>query len=1143
MTAAALLVAGSLSATYAAPAAHASVVKTAAPDTLWEPPAWKPPKVTQNDPPSEPWRPHTGGRFGVPKSDAPPAAKGGGQPDSELNDAQPAQPNVAPLGTAVGVPGIGEMPSFQFQQFSLATDQAAEVNIANGNLLVKANDSTIAVPGYGLRDDRFYNGLSVDNGSMGGGWMSNNNAWDVGLDNHGTYADFHGPNGIVLRFPRTGPVYGHYDSPAGSNMTLQRTADYGTYVFILTFNKSGDKWEFDDTGSLTATYDRNNVGEHYTYSMGKIVTVSSAATMSGPYYNLNWNSSTGQLDSIQDSAGRTTSYTYDTSYRLQSATTGNPDHKTTSYSYDSSGRLSTITLPSAASAAGTTVVTFGYDTSSRVTSVTQKNLSPTWGAGTDIVMTFAYSAGQTIVTDANNHTSTYTIDGNGRVTSTKDALNRARSITWTSNGDIQMTTDALGTGSSHTTTYTYDGSNNATNAQLPTGAAATATYATGTGCTGTTGTPFEPKCSTDATGNSATYQYDANGNLTQQNDTTSGAAVAEFTRTYNGATPSCGGFVGQACTSTDGNAKTTTYAYDTNGNLTTVTPPAPAGATTYTYDALNRVHTVKDGNGQTTTYGYDVRDRVVLTTYPNSQTLTTTYYPGGLTQSASDSAGGSTSWEYDVQGRITKQAGPAASIAEKYTYDKVGNLLTAADGSATAKYGYDIANQLTTITDPGGTCPGSGNPAAGSGCTKLTYDNNAAEASRTYPGGSTVTTTRDNAGRATRITAKDSGGVVRADIGYSFAAPGSGADRDTIQARISYLEQGITAGATTSYAYDSRSRLINATERVGTTVTASWAYGYDGAGNRTTQTRAGSTGATAGTVTSAYNAANRIASTTADTTTWAFDADNQQTKNGITAATLTYGDRMQASKVGSTTEGYFGGGNSVRVTSGANTFTTSPLGVVSVNSSSASKSYTRTPHGSLVDFRSTYTDYYVSDTTGSVIGLFTSSGAWDGGYSYSPYGETRAAATTTAATANLLRYAGARNESGSIYKMGARYYDASLGRFTQMDPTGQEAAPFAYAKDDPINNSDPSGTTAVSLILKIIALAIDYGSLWAALEDQDDAEVIGAFTGIGFDVACSVATAEAAAATLGAGLAFAGICIAISLYAENLAENAAEESE
>ncbi|WP_374206370.1 RHS repeat-associated core domain-containing protein [Streptomyces sp. WAC04114] len=45
--------------------------------------------------------------------------------------------------------------------------------------------------------------------------------------------------------------------------------------------------------------------------------------------------------------------------------------------------------------------------------------------------------------------------------------------------------------------------------------------------------------------------------------------------------------------------------------------------------------------------------------------------------------------------------------------------------------------------------------------------------------------------------------------------------------------------------------------------------------------------------------------------------------------------------------------------------------------------------------------------------------------------------------------------------MGHRYYDPTLARFTQPDPSGQETNPYLYAAGDFINNSDPTGLYSV----------------------------------------------------------------------------------
>ncbi|MFI6210298.1 RHS repeat-associated core domain-containing protein, partial [Streptomyces sp. NPDC051041] len=60
------------------------------------------------------------------------------------------------------------------------------------------------------------------------------------------------------------------------------------------------------------------------------------------------------------------------------------------------------------------------------------------------------------------------------------------------------------------------------------------------------------------------------------------------------------------------------------------------------------------------------------------------------------------------------------------------------------------------------------------------------------------------------------------------------------------------------------------------------------------------------------------------------------------------------------------------------------------------------------------------------------------------------------------RYSGTYLDPTGLYKMGHRYYDPQLGRFTQPDPSGQETNPYLYAAGDPLNNTDPSGLSLMS---------------------------------------------------------------------------------
>lgn len=772
------------------------------------------------------------------------------------------------------------------------------------------------------------------------------------------------------------------------------------------------------------------LGETYAYSAGNIV---QSFHDNGRSLLFDWSAS-GSLERVRDGVGRAVEYTYDSDDRLETVTSA--DGKVTTYAYDSVGRLSSMSVPSASSPS--TTVSFAYDPSDRVTTVTQQP---------GIETSFAYSDGETVVTDPNGNAATYEIDSSGRVTSTEDALGRSRSQEWTANSDIASSTDAIGT---NTTIYTYDGSNNRTSAELPTGAAASAVYAVGTDCAAPdTGTAFQAKCSTDDAGNEKQYEYDAAGNQTKQTDTTGSTPGVEFERTYG----ECSGSHGQICTATDGNGNTTTYAYNADGNLTTVTPPGPLGATTYTHDSLGRVTSVTDGNGDTTGYQYDVRDRIVLTTFENGQNLVTAYYPNGLEESRTDSAGGTVAFEYDHQGRITSQTGPGSGISQTYQYDNVGNMTSHADAGGSTYYGYDDANQLIRLSESGSICMPGDTTLPSTRCIKFQYDDNALEIARRFPGGSTFTE-RDDSGRPTRITARV-GGTDVVDIGYSYTQDGE--DRTLVQTRTSHAEEGIAAGAVTTYTYDSRERLILAEEKDGSAVSALWAYAYDDNSNRTQQIRSGDTGAAAGTIDYAYNAANQITSATGQTTTWTYDAAGNQTRNGLTGDTTTYGDRGEATTFGTTNADYFATGNTDRLQFGGVSFTNSALGTMQRTEGATTDNYTRTPDGEIIGTRNSPDRYYIKDHLGSVVGMISDDGTYYGGYSYSPYGETRAVGTDSTVIANPIRYIGEHHDGDGIYKLGARYYDTSLGRFTQMDPSGQEANPYAYAGCNPINAVDSTG--------------------------------------------------------------------------------------
>lgn len=943
----------------------------------------------------------------------------------------------------------------EFPHFGDALDM--RVNVGNGNLYLSSDVISLNGPGVQPSMTTFYNSRSFLYSTMGILDYAN-----AGLQLNGDTILYHDRTGKVWEFTKSGTSW---VSPPGLNATLSR---YFDSAWKIDYHGTGEFLAFTDEGWLSwfgneRTANETNTGVEGTrvqpHYNGRLITSLEAGGSTGLFIEFTYSTISGKevLTQIKDSSNRVADLTYVT--------------------LDGSPFLQKFTLP------GAGTVTLGYDELKRLNSINHggRTAAVTYsgfgGAVTKIVFTkgnetsttsFAYNNAsnitQTTVTDPRGGTTKYQIDGSQRVTSVTDQLNRRREQTWTSNSAIATTTNGLTSGSTgFKTTYSFDGLNNPTRMQLPTGAATQAFYAAGPNCQGAqTGNIYLPKCTIDASGNRSSMSYDSWGRLTNRTNTSAGGAQESFNYTYTGCSSR-----GQVCTATDGKGNVTSYTYNTKGLVTKVTPPTPAKPTTYTYDNLARISTVTDGAGQTTTYWYDDRDRVVIEEYSNGDFLWNEHNTDGSLQirnhGTSTGVKVSIGYQYNLLGfqtqqTTTSQADGSLPQAATMTYDANGNLTRVHGtgvGAGEASFTYDAANQRLTTQLQGGNCAAANSP----GCIRYQYNHDGAETARIFPFGARQDTTRDNSGRPTRITVKDKNGAVQNDIAYSYAL--AGADTGSLQTRTSHKEQGVTAGAITTYGYDTRSRLTSAVEKTGTTTSASWTYQYDKADNRTRQVRTGSTGAPAGTIDYTYDAANRLTGATGSNGAWTYNDTGDQTRNALTGVSSTYGPRQNVTANGTTTYETFGRGNDLQLKVGGTAQKYTTLGV---SSPATDRIITRDNTGTAVATRvGTVTGYITADHLGSTTGLIGVDGLYLGGYSYSPYGETRSTSTNATVAGNTIRHIGGHLEPGTgLYKLGARYYDASLGRFTQMDPTGQESNPYAYASCDPVNNLDPAGTSCFS---------------------------------------------------------------------------------
>ena len=206
--------------------------------------------------------------------------------------------------------------------------------------------------------------------------------------------------------------------------------------------------------------------------------------------------------------------------------------------------------------------------------------------------------------------------------------------------------------------------------------------------------------SIDPLGNTTTYTYDATGAYviqTQAPDTNSPNLAHHITKdVYDLNT-------GLKTSHTDENSNLTTYTYDDMLRVKTITPPAPEGATTFTYtDTVGSLSVEKQQtiSGSSSTTEYDLFDglgRPVSHVVANGQSTpydkSDTCYEGrGLKSSVS--------YPYQTSTWNSWPSCPSSQAGDSYVYDalKRTTSLTHSDSTAIT---YVYAGRATSVTDEG----------------------------------------------------------------------------------------------------------------------------------------------------------------------------------------------------------------------------------------------------------------------------------------------------------------------------------------------------------------------------------------------------------------------------------------------------------
>ncbi|MFH1460771.1 MAG: RHS repeat-associated core domain-containing protein [Candidatus Omnitrophota bacterium] len=159
-----------------------------------------------------------------------------------------------------------------------------------------------------------------------------------------------------------------------------------------------------------------------------------------------------------------------------------------------------------------------------------------------------------------------------------------------------------------------------------------------------------------------------------------------------------------------GEIYTTTYAYDTSGNLKTLTD-SQGNVTTINYDTLGRKVSMNDPDMGTWSYSYDILGNLISQTDAKNQQITFTYDElNRLYLKNYVSAGQTITYEYDSTskdyciGRLSSVNYPSGST--EFYYDNLGREIksekTVSGTTYTVERTYDALNRLDILTYPDG---------------------------------------------------------------------------------------------------------------------------------------------------------------------------------------------------------------------------------------------------------------------------------------------------------------------------------------------------------------------------------------------------------------------------------------------------------
>ncbi|HEY4310196.1 MAG TPA: RHS repeat-associated core domain-containing protein [Pirellulales bacterium] len=713
------------------------------------------------------------------------------------------------------------------------------------------------------------------------------------------------PGGLMLT--ETDPLgilttYSYYSNAAQPGKFGQvETINYA----VGTADHASVSYDYDAAGNMTTSTDE--LGRVTTYQYDAQNQLIHTALPNPGFSQATASASTtydgsGRVLTQTDALNNTTQYVYDARGNLWKTIETDPNGGTlqTTYTYDSSGNLKTVTDPLGR------VTKYDYDPMGNLLDVIapDPNGNPSVN-GPETSYTYDAAGNRKTMTDPNGGLTTYYYDAMNRLvkevdpnplTGLDDTGSQVTTYTYDAAGNMTSMTNAEGQ-----TTYQYDTEGQLVRTIMPNPVNGLGPIG-GLNGTPATGTPYTAytydndgnvSTTTDAMGNTTTYEYDYRNRLTWTIEPDPGTGLGGNDSSDNPKTENIYDAAGQLIQSVDQLGQITTYQYDGLGRVHEEIMPntgdgsGPVDAegnrspyadptigypyTVYTYDAAGDELTQTDSLGNTTSYQYDTLGRLTKETQPiptddgtdADRPVTQYVYDKDSERIETiDPLGHVTTDQYDGDGRLSREiapnpttglgpsAGPSGSpdagtAYTAYTYDANGNLKTQADALGdTTTYVYDHLNRQTSVEDPD------------HNVTNYTYYAWGQQKTITDPDLNTTTYTYDHDGR----TLTDTNQLSNARS-YTYDADGnvkSEIDRDGRTTTYQYdrlnreiAEDWYAAGSSTAYytigyLYRDDGAMLSATAMtVGSaTADANYDYEYDGDDHlvQTTSNLAGLTG-------------------------------------------------------------------------------------------------------------------------------------------------------------------------------------------------------------------------------------------------------------------------------------------------------------